>query len=140
MADLIELVRGMRNLRSAAGVPAGEWVPLAVAPADGSRRRPGYGPPLPGADGPGTTDRAAARRDSPARRAGHDQRLGVAWIERSGARRRRSREAFLRQGIERLEALLGDARFVERARRPWSSANATGWRSRTQLAGLTGAG
>ncbi|HEX6474513.1 MAG TPA: valine--tRNA ligase, partial [Candidatus Limnocylindria bacterium] len=39
VADLIELVRGVRNLRSAAGVPAGEWIPLAVAPAEGAAGR-----------------------------------------------------------------------------------------------------
>ena len=50
------------------------------------------------------------------------------------------REAFLRQGIERLEALLGDARFVERA--PAAVVQRERARLeelRTQLAGLTGA-
>jgi valyl-tRNA synthetase len=33
MADLIELVRGVRNLRAEAKVPAGAWIPLLVSPA-----------------------------------------------------------------------------------------------------------
>ena len=139
--DLIELVRGVRNLRSAAGVPAGEWIPLAVAPAGGSAAR-GLDTALrflepmararPIELRPGET----APTGAPATTSG----LGVAWMERSGAAAADSgREAHLRQGIERLEGLLGDARFVERA--PAAVVQRERERLeelRTQLAGLTG--
>ena len=65
----------------------------------------------------------------------------MAWRERSdGAPAADSgREAHLRQGIERLEQLLGDARFVERA--PAAVVQRERERLqdlRTQLSGLTG--
>ncbi len=144
VADLIELVRGVRNLRSAAGVPAGAWIPLAVAPADGSADR-GLDTALrflepmararPIELRPGET----APTGAPATTSG----LGVAWLERTeGAPAADSgREAHLRQGIERLEQLLGDARFVERA--PAAVVQRERERLeelRTQLAGLTGGG
>ncbi|HEY8177461.1 MAG TPA: valine--tRNA ligase [Candidatus Limnocylindria bacterium] len=143
VADLIELVRGVRNLRSAAGVPAGEWIPLAVAPADGSAER-GLDTALrflepmararPIQLRPGETAPAGA----PATVGG----LGVAWMERSEPQAASGgREAYLRQGIERLEGLLGDARFVERA--PAAVVQRERERLeelRTQLAGLTGGG
>ncbi len=143
VADLIELVRGVRNLRSAAGVPAGEWIPLAVAPADGSAER-GLDTALrflepmararPIELRPGETAPAGA----PATTSG----LGVAWMERSEPHAASGgREAYLRQGIERLEGLLGDARFVERA--PAAVVQRERERLeelRTQLAGLTGGG
>jgi valyl-tRNA synthetase len=68
--------------------------------------------------------------------------LGVAWMERSEPQAASGgREAYLRQGIERLEGLLGDARFVERA--PAAVVQRERERLeelRTQLAGLTGGG
>jgi valyl-tRNA synthetase len=122
MGDLIELVRGLRNLRTASGVPAGSWVPLSFAPgahvAAGTVRsaiqfleplarvRPievqsaGSAPP---AGAPATTST-----------------LGAAWLA-SGAcsaaddRARAAREEQLRAGIARLEALLADSAFVARA-------------------------
>ena len=65
----------------------------------------------------------------------------MAWLERSdGAPAADSgREAHLRQGIERLEQLLGDPRFVERA--PAAVVQRERERLqdlRTQLSGLTG--
>jgi valyl-tRNA synthetase len=69
--------------------------------------------------------------------------LGVAWLERAAgaAAAGSGREAHLRQGIERVERLLGDARFVERA--PAAVVQRERERLeelRTQLAGLTGGG
>jgi valyl-tRNA synthetase len=132
-------------------VPAGSWIPLAVAPAEGAPARGQdtlirFLEPMararPIALRPGETAPAGA----PATTSG----LGVAWIEpldagdtgdgqtaEAGA----SREAFLRQGIDRLEALLSDARFVERA--PPAVVQRERDRLeelRSQLAGLTGAG
>ena len=65
-------------------------------------------------------------------------RLGAAWMERQVAVDT-GREAFLRQGIERLEALLANPRFVERA--PAAVVQRERERLeelRSQLAGLTG--
>lgn len=122
MADLIELVRGVRNLRAEAKVPAGGWIPLLVSPARDAdsrgleaalrylepmaRARPiqlraaGEAPP-PGASAIGST-------------------LGAAWIDTAAASggadaNREAREQHLRQGIGRLEALLADEQFVGRA-------------------------
>ncbi len=130
----------MRNLRSAAGVPAGAWIPLAVAPAAGSAAR-GLDTALrflepmararPIELRPGET----APPGAPATSSG----LGVAWMERAEAQPAASgREAYLRQGIQRLEELLGDARFVERA--PAAVVQRERERlaeMKTQLAGLT---
>jgi valyl-tRNA synthetase len=119
VADLIELVRSVRNLRSGAGLPAGEWIPLAVAPADDATAR-GLETALrflePMARVRPITLRSGetAPSGAPATTGG----LGVAWLERAEAATERDgsgREAYLREGIRRLEALLGDARFVERA-------------------------
>ena len=117
--DLIELVRGVRNLRSAAGVPAGEWIPLAVAPAGGSAAR-GLDTALrflepmararPIELRPGET----APTGAPATTSGAGRRVAGAF-RAAAATDWPGREAHLRQGIERLERLLGDARFVERA-------------------------
>ena len=114
VADLIELVRGIRNLRTAAGVP----------PASGSRWRSPW--PTAAAGGLGLAVRflepmARARPialrpgQTAPRRAGHEQR--PAWPGSSARRRAVAAQsrAFLRQGIDRLEALLADVRFVERA-------------------------
>ncbi|MEP6470158.1 MAG: class I tRNA ligase family protein, partial [Chloroflexota bacterium] len=121
MADLIELVRGVRNLRAEAKVPAGAWIPLLVSPARGAdsrgleaalrylepmaRARPiqlraGEAPP-PGASAIGST-------------------FGAAWIDTAAASggadaNREAREQHLRQGIGRLEALLADEQFAGRA-------------------------
>ena len=68
--------------------------------------------------------------------------LGVAWMERMEANAATAgREAFLQEGIGRLEKLLGDARFVERA--PAEVVQRERERLeelRTQLTGLTGPG
>jgi valyl-tRNA synthetase len=64
--------------------------------------------------------------------------LGAAWLERQTVADT-GREAYLRQGIARLEALLADARFVERA--PPDVVQRERERLaelRSQLAGLTG--
>jgi valyl-tRNA synthetase len=116
VADLIELVRGVRNLRSAAGVPAGEWVPLIIAPAAGAADRGldtalRFLEPMARARPIELRPGQAAPVGAPATTSG----LGAAWMERPAPAADNGREEYLRQGIERLEALLGDVRFVERA-------------------------
>jgi valyl-tRNA synthetase len=123
MAELIELVRGVRNLRAAAKVPAGAWVTLVLSPT-------------PDADGRGLE--AALRYLEPMARArpikllaadeapppgapATTSALGAAWIDMAvatggvGDAPRAARETLLRQGVGRLEGLLADERFVQRA-------------------------
>jgi valyl-tRNA synthetase len=123
MADLIELVRGVRNLRTEAGLPAGSWLPLTIAAAPDVvpatlqvalrylepmararpiELRPTGARPAPGA--PATTSR-----------------LGAAWTEdaavpEAGPGTAAGRgEEHLREGISRLARLLADEQFVQRA-------------------------
>jgi valyl-tRNA synthetase len=122
VADLIELVRGVRNLRSEALVPAGAWISLAISPgagADGLDDALRYLEPM------------ARARPIEVRPAGEvapggapvtTTALGAAWIDSAAAAEagdgdatRSAREDYLRQGIGRLEALLADERFVQRA-------------------------
>ncbi len=119
---LAALVRGVRNLRTEAGVPAGAWLPLTVAAADetaasvlrdGSRYvealarvrpmelDPNGEPPALVATGP----------------------LGAAWLAVGPASaeapdRRRARAAELDANIERVRRLLDNASFVQRAPAP----------------------
>ncbi|HET6744566.1 MAG TPA: valine--tRNA ligase, partial [Candidatus Limnocylindria bacterium] len=123
MADLIELVRGIRNLRTEGGVPAGSWMPLALSPAaraDAAAIQSAlrYLEPLTRTRpielrAPGTTPPSAVPATTSA--------LGVAWLEASagqveaGGRASEARAAQLRTGIARLETLLAQPNFVERA-------------------------
>jgi valyl-tRNA synthetase len=126
MGDLVELIRGLRNMRTETGMPAGEWRELVVA-AEGDRaayvlRAGGHylealarGRPVrvlsPGAD----DARPGTQTASP---------LGAAWflagdggavggsaaVERRGAQRERLQEA-----TARLRDLLANESFVARA-------------------------
>jgi valyl-tRNA synthetase len=123
MADLMELVRSLRNLRTGAGLPAGAWLPLTIAPADEAARQ--------------AVARAAAyleplARVRPIQLVGDGDatergrlltavRLGTAWIgdgaeesSADGARREAALQE-VRAGIERLRGLLDNPSFVERA-------------------------
>ena len=123
MADLVELVRSLRNLRTEASVPAGAWLALTVAPSDETARQAltraaNYLEPLARVrpielEGDGDpTERGRLMTAV---------RLGTAWIgegaEDSGAEvaRRDSALREVRAGIERLRGLLDNAGFVERA-------------------------
>ncbi len=121
MGALVELIRGLRNLRTESGLAAGAWHPIVVDAADGDARevldvgRPyvealARGRPL-DIDGAGAAARPEAVTTSP---------LGAAWfaVVEGGpgdAGRREAQAAHLRQGIERLRQLLGNERFVSRA-------------------------
>ena len=122
VGDLIELVRGLRNLRTESGMPPGGWRHLVVAAADetsattlatGRRYLEALarGRPVeilsPGAAG----QRPAAVVASP---------LGAAWYptddERPDAPSRRQAQAeHLRRGVSRLHELLANPAFTERA-------------------------
>jgi valyl-tRNA synthetase len=118
--DLATLVRGVRNLRTDAGSPAGSWIPLVVEPA-GSAAEVALGLGVPyletlarvrpihvGAGG----ERPALVAASP---------LGVAWLgvdasaERAVGERRAAQLADLDANIERLQALLANDAFVGKA-------------------------
>jgi valyl-tRNA synthetase len=122
VGDLIELVRGLRNLRTETGMPPGEWRQLVVAAADDRASgvlaggRPylealARGRPLevlpPGAE----ADRPAGVLASP---------LGAAWYAADdagpvAAERRRAQAEHLERGIARLRGLLANESFAERA-------------------------
>jgi valyl-tRNA synthetase len=125
MADLMELVRGVRNLRTEAGLPAGAWLPLVVLPTDEASRA--------------TLERGAGYLGALARvrpidlrevSAAGDRsslvtavRLGTAWLEgeagSGGAGVRSEGQAKeLRSRIERLRGLLSNGGFIERAPAP----------------------
>jgi valyl-tRNA synthetase len=121
MSDFAELVRGVRNLRTEARLPAGAWLPLAVVPADEASRA--------------VLERSAQYLGALARVRPIDQRdsgdageqgslvtavrLGTAWLEApaasGGTDARGEARARLLARIERLRGLLANAGFVERA-------------------------
>jgi valyl-tRNA synthetase len=122
VSDLMELVRGVRNLRTEAGLPAGAWLPLAVEPTDDSARA---------ILERGASYLAALARVRPidlrdASEAGERRplvaavRLGTAWLGSeagsAGADTRREAQAQqLQARIVQLRGLLANAGFVERA-------------------------
>ena len=113
VAGLIELIRGVRNLRTESASPASAWLPLTVVPADAATHEAldrgrdylsalAHVRPIelrdPG-DDHGRPDRVASTAGA------------AAWIggveESADARaRHEASEAYLRRGIERLRALL----------------------------------
>ena len=118
-----DLVRGVRTLRTEAGVAAGAWLPLVIEPVD--------------ADARGALERARLHVGALARvrpvelSVGVDRpdlvaasALGVAWLGVDGAlagpaaERRAAQVQELDRNIERLRALLGNAAFAERAPAP----------------------
>ncbi len=115
--DLATLVRGVRNLRTEAGTPAGTWVPLWIEPAgaDASARVAAGRPyvealararPIEIADG---GDRPPMIATSP---------LGAAWLgtdTAAGEDRRRRQLAELETNIARVRSLLGNEAFTARA-------------------------
>ena len=115
--DLATLVRGVRNLRTEAGTPAGAWVPLLVAPTDPDAAR--------------TIDAGrpyieALARVRPIEVTEEGERptmlatgpLGAAWLgtdTTAGEDRRRRQLDELDANIARLRALLANEAFTSRA-------------------------
>jgi len=118
--DLATLIRGVRNLRTEAGTPAGAWVPLTVVPT---------GPEATAALDSGSAYLQALARVRPIEVRGDADRpqlvaaspLGAAWLgvdtaaDTAVADRRRSHVADLELNIERLRGLLANEAFVARA-------------------------
>jgi valyl-tRNA synthetase len=118
-AAISSLVRGVRNLRTEAGTPAGAWVPLVVEPTD--------------AEAAAAIEAAAPYLETLARarpvetRRGGDRPLlvatgplGTAWLgldaaNDDGAARRDARIAELERNIERIRGLLANDAFVAKA-------------------------
>ena len=117
-ADLSALVREVRNLRTAAGTPAGAWVPLAVAPADDTASAAL-------SDGASYVETLAHVRPIDLRSDGERPTLvaatplGAAWLgvgsDPGGGERRAARVAELEANIARIRALLANDAFVSRA-------------------------
>ncbi len=120
MDQLTATIREVRNLRTAAGVAAGAWMPLSIAPPGDAQRgaiergMAYLGPmtrarPLVVVTG---AERPAAVAATP---------LGAAWLttdsgeEHAAAERRTRQVAELQAAIDRLRGLLGNRSFVERA-------------------------
>ena len=118
--DLATLVRGVRNLRTEAAIPAGQWVPLIVQPA-----QPGAVPAL--ESGRAYLETLARVRPIEVGNGGDRPTLvaasplGVAWlgIDTGGAaevaERRRAELDELEQHIERIRQLLANESFTSRA-------------------------
>jgi valyl-tRNA synthetase len=120
MADLMSLIRDLRNLRSEAGIAAAAWIPANVVPADeraadvAARGRQLVEQlarirPL-------SLDATAPRPELVAATA-----LGATWLlagTSAAADRRERQSAELGAAIERLTVLLGNESFVQRAPAP----------------------
>ncbi len=118
---LTGLIRDVRNLRTAAGLPAGAWLPLHVvpaSPADRARLEAGvrYLGPLARVR-PIDLDAAAAERPA----AAATSQLGVAWLgadpvaAATATERAAARDAELRAQVDRIRTLLANPSFVDRA-------------------------
>jgi valyl-tRNA synthetase len=118
----VELIRGVRNARTASGVPAGSILPLAIAPPDDATYAT--------AAGTAVYVDALARVSSTVHRPGSaapptdrvlPTPLGPAWLgadREAGARlagQRREEAERLAAGIERLRSLLANEAFTGRA-------------------------
>ena len=116
--DLSALVREVRNLRTAAGTPAGAWVPLVVEPADGDARAAL-------SEGAPYVETLAHVRPIEVRTDGQRPTLvaatplGAAWLgvdsASGGGERRAAQVAELEANIARVRALLANEAFVSRA-------------------------
>ncbi len=119
-AALAELVRGLRNLRTEAGVAAGAWVPASVAPSSPGaeaavRRAQRYLEPLARAR---PLELAGSSTERPQLVA--TTSLGAAWIEApamrdDGSARRTGQAAELREQLDRLRGLLANPEFTSKA-------------------------
>jgi valyl-tRNA synthetase len=117
--DLSALIRGVRNLRTDAGLPAAAWVPLAIAPTDEASaqavRTSGHYVEALARARPISqrtdVDRPAVIATSP---------LGAAWLEADGAAdtgtaKRRAQLDDIERNIARVRDLLANEAFTSRA-------------------------
>ena len=115
--ELATLIRGVRNLRTDAGQPAGAWVPMRIEPADAGaadRVRAGMA----------YLETLARVRPVEIRSAGERPQLvatgplGAAWLEADGSNSGERRERQLVEldaNIERVRDLLSNDAFTSRA-------------------------
>ncbi|MGI8999511.1 MAG: valine--tRNA ligase [Candidatus Limnocylindria bacterium] len=118
--DLSALVRGVRNLRTEAGTPAGSWVPLTVQTTDAAAERAL-------ASGAVYLEMLARVRPIEVRSDGERPTLvaasplGAAWLggdadaAQDVAARRQAQLVDLGENIQRLRALLANQAFVAKA-------------------------
>jgi valyl-tRNA synthetase len=116
MGELVELVRGLRNLRTEGAVAAGSWVEATLAPRDQraaavAERGRALLEPLARVR-PLTINAEGQRPELVS-----TTPLGAAWlsVDAAATERRVRQAAELRAGIDRLEALLANDGFVGRA-------------------------
>ncbi|HEY8170443.1 MAG TPA: valine--tRNA ligase [Candidatus Limnocylindria bacterium] len=117
--DLAAVIRGIRNLRTGAGTPAGAWVPVAIAPTDAAaaealRSESRYVEALARAR-PLTVRADADRPETVA-----PSPLGPAWLEVGApsdddARRRSAQLDEVDRNIDRVRDLLANEAFVGKA-------------------------
>jgi valyl-tRNA synthetase len=118
--ELASLVRGVRNLRTEAGIPAGAWVPLVVAPSDEAAAQ--------AVSGANAYVESLARVRPISLRPDDGERpplvatspLGAAWLEAAptdtaATERRGAQLAEIERNIDRLRVLLANEAFVGRA-------------------------
>ena len=117
---LSTLVRGVRNLRTEAGTPAADWVPLVVAPTDADAERAlAHGRPY--LESLARVRPIEVRSDGDRPTLVAASPLGAAWLgvdpaaEERAADRRSTRVAEIGANVERVRALLANPSFVERA-------------------------
>ena len=118
--DLATLVRGVRNLRTQAGTPAGAWVPLMVQPSD-PMATSALEASRPYLESLGRVRPIELRSDGRRPELVAASPLGAAWLgtdaqaEAAVAERRRSQLDELEANIARLRTLLGNDAFVSKA-------------------------
>ena len=118
--DLATLVRGVRNLRTQAGTPAGAWVPLVVQPSD-PMATSALEASRPYLESLGRVRPIELRSDGRRPELVAASPLGAAWLgtdaqaEAAVAERRRSQLDELEANIARLRTLLGNDAFVSKA-------------------------
>ncbi len=120
--SIAELVREVRNLRTAAGVPAGAWIGLAVVPADNAAARllDGQRAPLEALARVRPIEIRGVGDSTPRPTLVASGRLGAAWLtiapatEAQAVARRAAQELELQTAIQRIRDLL-DGPFAMRA-------------------------
>jgi valyl-tRNA synthetase len=119
-ADLSALVREVRNLRTAAGTPAGAWVPLVVEPG-GAAAEDALDAGRPYLEVLAHVRPIEERTDGERPALVAATPLGAAWLgdaataSEASTERRTARVAELEANIARLRTLLANEAFVSRA-------------------------
>jgi valyl-tRNA synthetase len=119
-ADLAELIRTVRNVRTQAGTPAGAWVPLAVA-SPAPEAAAALESDIRYVESLARVRPVTTRTDRDRPEAAAATPLGAVWLEASGeasdagAQQRSARIAELDRNIARVRDLLANDGFVRKA-------------------------